>query len=68
METLRTPEQVADLLGKSPWWVANEARSGRLVGHKVGRSWRFFDRDVEAYLNRGSAPDPASAIKRRRAS
>ncbi|MGE3448988.1 MAG: helix-turn-helix domain-containing protein [Microbacteriaceae bacterium] len=66
METMRTPEQVAEMLGKSRWWVCNAARVGDLPGSKVGRTWRFFDHDIEAYLNRGSAAEAASTPIRRR--
>jgi hypothetical protein len=24
--------------------------SGQLVGHKVGRSWRFYKRDIHAFV------------------
>lgn len=68
MSPLLTPAQVADLLGKSTWWVADAARRGDLPGSKVGRTWRFSEADVEAYLNRGSAATSAPAPIRRRAS
>lgn len=45
-----TAEQVADLLQVSSRTVLQLARDRELVGHKVGRAWRFCRDDVLAYV------------------
>lgn len=37
---LYTPEQVADALGVSAWWVREQARKGAITGTRVGGAWR----------------------------
>jgi excisionase family DNA binding protein len=50
MDPLLTAQQVADLLGKSPQWVATAARNGDLPARKVGRQWRWTEADVAAFV------------------
>jgi excisionase family DNA binding protein len=45
-----TAEQAADLLQVSLRTVLQLARDGELLGHKVGRAWRFCRSDVLAYV------------------
>ncbi len=45
-----TAEQAADLLQVSLRTVLQLARDGELVGHKVGRAWRFCRSEVVAYV------------------
>jgi excisionase family DNA binding protein len=42
----------------SPATIVREARSGRLVGYKVGgrKCWRFRPEDVDAWLMRSPMP------------
>ncbi|MFC8156341.1 helix-turn-helix domain-containing protein [Streptomyces cinereoruber] len=38
---LHRPEEVAEALGLSVWWVKDRARQGRIPATRVGNSWRF---------------------------
>lgn len=49
MREILTAEQAADLLQVSLRTVLQLARDGELLGHKVGRAWRFCRSDVLAY-------------------
>lgn len=69
MDRLLTAEDVAGLLGKSPKWVADAARAGRIPARKVGRQWRWTEADVAAYVESLAAPATTSkpTVRRRRA-
>lgn len=68
MDPLLTAQQVADLLGKSPQWVATAARNGDLPARKVGRQWRWTEADIAAYVESLAKPATAAKpIRRRRA-
>ncbi|WP_429216492.1 DNA-binding protein [Kitasatospora sp. MAP12-9] len=41
MEALYHPAQVALVLGRSEWWVREQARKARIPFCKVGNSYRF---------------------------
>jgi excisionase family DNA binding protein len=45
-------EQIAKLLGISERTVVRLIEEGKLVGFKVGRSWRFDQADIDAYVKR----------------
>ncbi len=45
-------EQVAKLLGVSTRTVIRLVENKELVGFKVGRSWKFDETDIEAYIQR----------------
>ncbi len=45
-------EQVAKLLGISERTVVRLIEEGKLVGFKVGRSWRFDQADIDDYVRR----------------
>lgn len=48
---LLTPDEVALLLGVKRKCVVDWARTGYVPGIKLGRSWRFLRRDIEAFIN-----------------
>jgi len=48
-EKLLTADEVAAQLQKSKDWVLAQARSG-LFGFKAGRSWRWRQADVDAFI------------------
>lgn len=48
-------QEVADAMRVSNMTVYRLIQSGELVATRVGRSYRIRERDVEAYLSRGSA-------------
>lgn len=58
---LHTPEEVADALGVSSWWVRDQARRGLIPASKVAGAWRFtadqYHRIVAAAV---STPAPAT--------
>ena len=54
--SLMTSEQVADLMGVSITTVRRWERSGTLPGVRIGRLIRFRAADVEALIDRHSAP------------
>ena len=45
-------EQVAKLLGVSERTVIRLVEKKELIGFKVGRSWKFDETDIEAYIQR----------------
>ena len=47
-----TIKQVAEVLQITPETTRELARDGRLTGSKIGRHWRFTDRDIEQFLER----------------
>lgn len=48
-------QEVADAMRVSNMTVYRLIQSGELVATRVGRSYRIRERDVEAYLTRGTA-------------
>jgi excisionase family DNA binding protein len=49
-------EQVAELLGFSPYTVREKARLGEIPGRKTGREWRFSRTALLDWLREGEAP------------
>lgn len=45
--------EVADVMRVSTMTVYRLIQAGDLVATRVGRSYRIFERDVDAYLSRG---------------
>lgn len=43
LPTLHVPADIARALGKSEWWVKEQARRGRIPFTKPGRAYRFTD-------------------------
>lgn len=49
--TTLTPEEVADALGASPWWVREQARRGRVPHLRFGRGKiRFLPEHVDVLV------------------
>lgn len=55
-----TLEEAAELLKIHPDTARRLARDGRLQGSKIGRHWRFSDRDIERFLE---ASKPAKGMQ-----
>lgn len=58
MERLYTPEELMDLWQVKKSWIYDEVQTGRLAHIKLGRSLRFRQADLDAYLaaqHRGAA-------------
>lgn len=47
-----TLEQAAEKLQIHPDTARRLARDGRLQGSKIGRNWRFTDKDIEHFLEK----------------
>ncbi|WP_074345014.1 helix-turn-helix domain-containing protein [Mycobacteroides abscessus] len=45
-------EEAAEHFGNSPEWLAQQLRSGRFSGYKVGRKWRMSDADIADALEK----------------
>lgn len=45
-------EQVAKLLGVSERTIVRLVENKELIGFKVGRSWKFEETDIDAYIQR----------------
>jgi excisionase family DNA binding protein len=59
MNKLLGIEDVAQYLGVSKRWVYEEARTGRLAGMLIARSYRFRQQDVDAFADSFRvSPDP----------
>jgi excisionase family DNA binding protein len=52
MRKIISLEVVAKLLGVSGRTVVRLVENGELTGFKVGRSWKFDEADVDAYIQR----------------
>lgn len=52
MSKLLTTKQVAELLSCSQTFVLDRARSGELIGSRLGSHWRFTQSAVDAFLVR----------------
>lgn len=58
LEAVYTPKQLAELLQVSEQVIADELKSGRLVGFRVGRQWRITESSVREYIKNNTAcPD-----------
>lgn len=66
MSPLLTVADVAVLLSKSEQWVTAAARGGVLPSRKVGRSYRFTEADVAAYVDGASSVKAEAPARRRR--
>ena len=53
-DILLTFQEAAELLRVSRATMYRLLASGQIVGHKVGRAWRFYKRDIHAFV---SAPN-----------
>ena len=50
-DVLLTFQEAAEMLRVSRATMYRWLNSGQLVGHKVGRSWRFYKRDLHAFVS-----------------
>lgn len=50
MNRLLTTQEVADYLGKSPWWIRENISTLGIPAMKVGRQWRFRLNDLDSWL------------------
>ena len=50
-DTLLTFQEAAEFLRVSKATMYRWLASGQLVGYKVGRSWRFYRRDLHAFVS-----------------
>ncbi len=50
MEKLLTPNEAADILRISVYTLLEYARKGTVPAIKVGREWRFVEKDLDAWL------------------
>jgi excisionase family DNA binding protein len=50
MKRLLTTQEVAEYLGKSPWWIRENIGTLGIPAIKVGRHWRFDEKDIESWL------------------
>jgi excisionase family DNA binding protein len=50
MKRLLTTQEVADYLGKSPWWIRENIGVLGIPAIKVGRHWRFEEKEIESWL------------------
>jgi len=59
-ERLLTSKQVAQILQVHPLTVLKYIKAGKLRGIKLGRVWRFREKDVEQFLeDRSMALNPS---------
>lgn len=66
MSPLLTVADVAAVLSKSEKWVTAAARDGVLPSRKVGRSYRFTEADVTAYVDGAAAAATVTSTPQRR--
>ncbi|WP_406420863.1 hypothetical protein [Streptomyces sp. NBC_00842] len=72
LPSLHTPEDIAESLKVSAWWVKEQARKGRVAAVKAAGAWRFTDEQYEQLLAlhttaaMPSTPDALDVIPLRR--
>jgi excisionase family DNA binding protein len=52
MDKLLTPAEVGEILGVHPKTVMRLAARGELPGRRVGRYWRFAEKNIAAWIDR----------------
>ncbi|MBP1763503.1 MAG: Helix-turn-helix domain [Firmicutes bacterium] len=59
LEPVYSPKELAELLKVSEQVIADELKTGRLIGFKVGRQWRITEGSVKDYIkvNTGKPPE-----------
>ena len=67
MQKIISLEQVSKLLGVSGRTVVRLVEKKELTGFKVGRSWKFDEADVDAYIQkqkqRAQGSSPTDEVK-----
>ncbi|MFC8008880.1 helix-turn-helix domain-containing protein [Streptomyces cinereoruber] len=53
---LHRPEEVAEALGLSAWWVKDQARKGLIPATRVGGSWRFTAAQYQQIVTAAEQP------------
>ena len=61
-DILLTFQEAADLLRVSRATIYRLLASGQLVGHKVGRGWRFYKADLHRFIA-GQRDATAQAVR-----
>lgn len=61
-ETLFTFEEAMAYLKISRSTLYTHMRNEAIQGHKVGRMWRFYLKDLRSFVNRGNAVEDAALI------
>lgn len=61
-ETLYTFEEAMAYLKISRSTLYTHMRNELIQGHKVGRMWRFYLRDLRSFVNRENAIEDAALI------
>ena len=51
MKRLLTTQEVADYLGKSPWWIRENIGTLGIPAIKIGRHWRYKSDEVDKWLD-----------------
>ncbi|MFE3400747.1 DNA-binding protein [Streptomyces anulatus] len=67
LPSLHTPEDVAESLRVSAWWVREQARKGNVHAVKVAGAWRFTDAQYQELLElHTTTPAVTADVKPRR--
>ena len=61
LEPVYTPKEVAEILKVSEQVIADELKTGRLEGFKVGRQWRITEGSLRSYIQSNTIK-PATEI------
>jgi len=56
MKEIMTPHETAEYLNLSVRTIYRLAKNGKLLGHKVGRSWRFRKDALDKWLSMRETP------------
>ena len=49
-------DEVAEVLGLSRRTVYNYIKAGQLQGVKIGKSWRFPEKELKRFVTHGTSP------------
>jgi excisionase family DNA binding protein len=55
-QLLYTPEEAAEIVRLTPYWLKFKARKGLIPHRRVGRAFRFADEDLEAIKEMSARP------------
>jgi excisionase family DNA binding protein len=64
METMYTPEEVAEQLKLNPETIRRMLRENRLKGHLFGRVWRIPQSSVDTWLRETGNKGPSAPPER----
>lgn len=60
---LWTPEEAAPKVRRTPYWLKDKARKGKIPFHRIGTTILFTPADVAEIIENGAVPAGANAAR-----